>query len=126
MHLAVTILVHLTMSVYALFIFLRGLSLALIAAHAIISLYEAAAPAAPSEDFLASMFVAYARVGHHVKMQQTAMRLAKATRNDKYLAWAAVNMAFQVCGGRVGGDRGRMKKECLIVMVICVLVWNLN
>ena len=68
----------------------------LFAAHAIIALYEAAAPAAPAEDFLASMFVAYARVGHHVKMQQTAMRLAKVTRNDKYLAWAAVNMAFQV------------------------------
>ncbi len=48
------------------------------------------------------MFVAYARVGHHVKMQQTAMRLAKVTRNDKYLAWAAVNMAFQVRGEASG------------------------
>ena len=80
------------------------------AAHAIISLYEAAAPAAPAEDFLASMFVAYARVGHHVKMQQTAMRLAKVTRNDKYLAWAAVNMAFQV---RAWSGRGRVGSGCV-------------
>jgi N-terminal acetyltransferase B complex non-catalytic subunit len=69
------------------------------APHAIVSLYEVASnsPAAQSsEDFLASMFVAYTRVGAHVKMQQTAMRLAKITKTDRYLAWAALNMAFQV------------------------------
>jgi hypothetical protein len=71
------------------------------AAHIIVSLYEKAV-AAPNfvadEEFLTQLFLAYNRVGDHVKMQQTAMRLFKVTKHDKYLAWSALNMALQVPG----------------------------